>query len=226
MEKIILSVKNLYFSYEHDELFKNLNIDFKQNKIYGIFGDSGTGKTTFLKILSLLIREYENYKISGEIIFNNQNTLNIKKDLWKIRRDIVYIPQKPIAFKTTIHKNITFPLEINSKKIDSNIVSNVLKQVNLYNEVKNKLHKPATELSGGQLQRLSIARALVLNPKIILFDEPTSSLDIKNAEIIESLIKSLKGKYTIILVSHDINQIKSISDCILKLENKIFHIIS
>ena len=220
----ILLIKKLYFSYSEKNIFENVNIQFEKNKIYGLYGDSGAGKTTFLKILSLLIREYDNYKISGEIIFNNQNLLEIKKDFWKIRRKIVYIPQKPVAFKTSIFKNILLPLKLaGDNRNNSNfneIVVDVLKKVNLYNEVKDRLNDSAEQLSGGQLQRLSIARALVLNPKILLFDEPTSSLDKSNSKIIENLLMSLKENLTIIFVSHNISQINHISDYVLKLENK------
>ena len=223
MEEIILSIKNLYFSYEKEDIFKNINLDFSKNRIYGITGDSGAGKTTFLKILSLLIREYSGYKINGEIIFKNRDILSLKKDFWKIRRRIIYIPQKPVPFKMSVFKNIVFPLTLSEKHSNDElekIAANVLKKVNLFNEVKDKFNSHAEELSGGQLQRLSIARALTLSPDILLFDEPTSSLDENNAKIIETLLLSLKKTVTILVVSHNISFLKNISDEIYKISNQ------
>ncbi len=221
MENLILSIRNLFFSYGAEIIFKNLSIDFEKNKIHGIVGSSGAGKTTFLKIISLLFREYSNYKISGKVIFQGENILELKKDFYKVRQKIIYIPQKPVAFKTTIFKNITFPVELSgrvSKKKLYSIVEQVLIKVNLFEEVKKKLFSSAEELSGGQLQRLSIARALTLNPEILLFDEPTSSLDEKNVKIIEDLIVNLKKETTIFFVSHNLNQVNSLCDEIYQLK--------
>jgi phosphate transport system ATP-binding protein len=225
MEKIILEIKDLSFSYTNQEIFKKINFNVYENKIYGIFGQSGIGKTTFLKILSLLYTEYDFFEISGEILFKGVDILKIKKDFWKIRRKIVYISQNPQCFKMSVFKNVAFPLsllKIKDKSLVEAKVTNALKQVNLFNEVKEKLNASALELSGGQQQRLAIARALVLEPDILLFDEPTSSLDMKNSDRIGELIKKLKERHTVIFVSHDTERMKKLSDFIYEVKDKNF----
>ncbi len=225
MEKIILEIKDLSFSYTNQEIFKKINFNVYENKIYGIFGQSGIGKTTFLKILSLLYTEYDFFEISGEILFKGVDILKIKKDFWKIRRKIVYISQNPQCFKMSVFKNVAFPLsllKIKDKSLVEAKVTNALKQVNLFNEVKEKLNASALELSGGQQQRLAIARALVLEPDILLFDEPTSSLDMKNSDRIGELIKKLKERHTVIFVSHDTERMKKLSDFIYEVKDKAF----
>jgi phosphate transport system ATP-binding protein len=225
MEKIMLEIKDLSFSYTNQEIFKKINFNVYENKIYGIFGQSGIGKTTFLKILSLLYTEYDFFEISGEILFKGVDILKIKKDFWKIRRKIVYISQNPQCFKMSVFKNVAFPLsllKIKDKSLVEAKVTNVLKQVNLFNEVKEKLNASALELSGGQQQRLAIARALVLEPDILLFDEPTSSLDMKNSDRIGELIKKLKERHTVIFVSHDTERMKKLSDFIYEVKDKAF----
>lgn len=227
MSENILTIINLNYSIENLSILENINIEIPYKKVSAIFGDSGSGKTTILKILSLLFREENNYKISGEIFFTQQTTnndiLKLKTDLWQIRKKIVYLSQVPNPLNLSIYKNVAFPLILQGIK-DKNLIESkvlaALKDVNLYDEVKERLNASAIDLSGGQKQKLCIARALVLVPEIILLDEPTSSLDSKNKEIIEDLIIELGKKYTILIVSHDKDQIKKTADAFFECREK------
>ncbi len=221
--KPILDIRNLSFSYGEHSVLENIFIKIEALKVTAILGDSGSGKSTFLSILSLLFREDSNYSIKGSIFFDKKDILSIKKDFWKIRRNIVYIAQKPNPLHSSIYKNLNFPLKItgNYHKKDFNlIIENGLKQVNLWKDDKDRLHKSALNLSGGQQQKLCIARALMLDPKIILFDEPTSSLDSLNKLLIEDLIQKLRKTVTIIFVSHDNEQITRLADSVYHCHNK------
>jgi len=227
MSENILTIKNLNYSIENLSILENINIKIPYKKVSAIFGDSGSGKTTILKILSLLFREENNYKISGEIFFTqqteNNDLLKLKTDLWQIRKKIVYLSQVPNPLNLSIYKNVAFPLILQGIKdkhlIESKVLA-ALKDVNLYDEVKERLNSSALDLSGGQKQKLCIARALVLVPEIILLDEPTSSLDSKNKEIIEDLIIDLGKKYTILIVSHDKDQIKKTASTFFECREK------
>jgi len=224
-EKNIIKVIDLNFSYDNHEVFHNANIDIIKDKITAIYGDSGSGKSTLLNILSLLFREYDNYSIAGEVRYNGINILSLKKDLWKIRRKIIYISQVPNPLNTTIYENIVFPLKIHGikdKRIIEDKVKRALISVNLFEEVKDRLNESANDLSGGQKQKLCFARALVLEPDILLLDEPTSSLDTKSKSIIEDLILRLGKSYTIVFVSHDLDQIEKIADDVYVCENRCF----
>jgi len=227
MSENILTIKNLNYSIENLSILENINIEIPYKKVSAIFGDSGSGKTTILKILSLLFREENNYKISGEIFFTqqteNNDLLKLKTDLWQIRKKIVYLSQVPNPLNLSIYKNVAFPLilqGIKDKELIELKVIAALKDVNLYDEVKERLSYSALDLSGGQKQKLCIARALVLVPEIILLDEPTSSLDSKNKEIIEDLIIDLGKKYTILIVSHDKDQIKKTASTFFECREK------
>ncbi|MBN1969382.1 MAG: phosphate ABC transporter ATP-binding protein [Candidatus Delongbacteria bacterium] len=223
----ILKVRNLTYSIDEFQILKNVDLEIEKGCVSAISGDSGSGKTTFLKILSLLFREQENYNIEGNIFLNNAkgetDILKIKSDFYEVRRRIVYISQVPNPLHFSIYKNVEFPMNligIKGKRIVEEKVVSALKDVNLYEEVKDRLHNSALELSGGQRQKLCIARSLVLSPDIILLDEPTSSLDSKNKEIIEDLIIELGKKQTILMVSHDMKQIEKVADRFFICEDK------
>lgn len=226
--EIILDVKHLNFHYEKNHVLDDVNMQIYKNRITAIYGISGSGKTTLLNILSLLFRELSSYKISGEVLFRDQNILDLDKDFWKIRRKIIYIAQTPNPLHKSIWKNMTFPLKIHGIKdpaiIEEKVIA-ALKDVNLYEEVKDRLNTSALDLSGGQKQKLCLARALVLCPDILLMDEPTSSLDSINKEVLEDLIIKLGKKNTIIFVSHDMKQIRKIADDIYQCDDKKYRLI-
>ncbi|MDA3884774.1 MAG: phosphate ABC transporter ATP-binding protein [Candidatus Delongbacteria bacterium] len=217
--KNILEIKDLRCKIENDIILENVNLSIPEMRVSAVFGDSGSGKTTFLRILSLLFREEAAYQVEGEMILNSaQGSIDIlqqKKDLWKIRRRIVYLSQTPNPLNMSIYKNTAFPLLLQGEKDKDKIhdkVINSLKEVNLYKEIEHRLNSSAFDLSGGQKQKLCIARALTLQPDVILMDEPTSSLDTSNKKIIEDLIIKLGRNHSIIVVSHDKEQIKKVAD--------------
>ena len=227
MSNAILTVKNLSFAYNNENVLEDVNMQVFDNRITAIFGSSGSGKSTLLNVFSLLFRELEKFRISGEVLFHADDKaidiLKLKKDFWEIRRKISYIAQTPNPLNTTIFKNVAFPLKItgiSNKKVIRESVESALKKVNLIDEVKNRLHTSAFELSGGQKQKLCIARALVLNPDILLLDEPTSSLDTENKDILEELIIQLGKTNTIIFVSHDMDQIRKVANEVFECKNK------
>lgn len=218
----ILSVKELSVSYQNKMVIKDLSLDIKKNAITAIIGPSGCGKSTLLHSLNGLIIENREAKIKGSAVFNDTiidysrlHKTSQLAALLKERMGIVF--QQPIPFPLSIRSNMEFALKYHGipKKKRQQIIIDCLKQVNLYDEVKDELQKNALKLSGGQQQRLCIARALTTEPEMILLDEPCSALDVKNMEIIEALLVELKKNYTIVLVTHNISQAKRIADDVI-----------
>ncbi|PCG20433.1 phosphate ABC transporter ATP-binding protein [Brachyspira sp. G79] len=212
MNNAILKLENIYVYYGEKNILNNINIDFEKNKITSIIGPSGCGKSTLLKTINKIILEEDNAIIKGNIYFDNKNTNDIPIEI--LRKNIGMVFQTPTPFPMTIYKNISYALKyygFNKKDISEKITS-ILKMTNLYDEVKDKLNTSALKLSGGQKQRLCIARSLSIEPNILLLDEPCSSLDIINSNKIEDTLLSLKDKYTIIIVTHNIAQARRISD--------------
>ncbi|WP_165144063.1 phosphate ABC transporter ATP-binding protein PstB [Marinitoga sp. 38H-ov] len=209
----IIKIRNFNAWYSNKQALKNINIDFKRNKISAIIGPSGCGKSTLLRSINRINDEIENYKTSGEIIFENNNIKNLNITLYRKKVGMVF--QKPVPFPMSIYENVAFGLRIhgmrNKNKIDK-IVEKSLIQAALWDEVKDELHKSAYELSGGQQQRLVIARALAVSPEVILLDEPTSALDPISTQKIERLLEELVENYTIIIVTHNLSQAIRISD--------------
>lgn len=218
MEKII-SVKDLSITLNKNKILKNITFPIYKNKITSIIGPSGCGKSTLLKCLSRGLDDVKG-DINGEILFENENIFS--KDNQYIRKNIGLIFQTPSPFPFSTYKNMTYALEyfgIKDKKLLKKSVVENLKKAGLYEEVKNKLNIDARNLSGGQQQRLCIARSLTVNPKVLLLDEPCSSLDIKNTYNIENMLKELKKDYTVVIVTHNLSQAKRISDYTLFIEN-------
>lgn len=215
----ILQIKNLNISYKEKLILKDVNIDIKEKEILCIMGASGSGKSTFLSSLNGFLDEIKG-SFSGEILYKGKNITEIKK--LDLRKNIATLFQDSTVFPFSIEKNLTYPMEFFEGKIKNKDekIKELLKSVNLYDEIKDSLKMNANKLSGGQKQRLCIARMLTTNPEILIFDEPCSSLDENNTLFIEKLLKELQEKYTIILSTHNFNQAKRIADRILKIENK------
>lgn len=208
----ILKLKNINVFYGDKKIIDNINIEFERNKITSIIGPSGCGKTTLLKTINKIILEENNAQITGYMEFDGINSNNIPIEI--LRKNIGIVFQNPTPFPMSIYKNISYALKYygyNKKHLENKIID-ILKSVNLYDEVKDKLNTSALKLSGGQKQRLCLARSLTVEPNILLLDEPCSSLDIVNSEKIENTLIKLKENYTIIIVTHNINQAKKISD--------------
>ena len=208
----ILKLKNINVFYGDKKILDNINIEFERNKITSIIGPSGCGKTTLLKTINKIILEENNAQITGDMEFDGINSNNIPIEI--LRKNIGIVFQNPTPFPMSIYKNISYALKYygyNKKYLENKIID-ILKSVNLYGEVKDKLNTSALKLSGGQKQRLCLARSLTVEPNILLLDEPCSSLDIVNSEKIENTLIKLKENYTIIIVTHNINQAKKISD--------------
>lgn len=208
----ILKLKNINVFYGDKKILDNINIEFERNKITSIIGPSGCGKTTLLKTINKIILEENNARITGYMEFDGINSNNIPIEI--LRKNIGIVFQNPTPFPMSIYKNISYALKYygyNKKYLEKKIID-ILKSVNLYDEVKDKLNTSALKLSGGQKQRLCLARSLTVEPNILLLDEPCSSLDIVNSEKIENTLIKLKENYTIIIVTHNINQAKKISD--------------
>lgn len=215
----ILKLKNINVFYGDKKILDNINIEFERNKITSIIGPSGCGKTTLLKTINKIILEENNAQITGYMEFDGINSNNIPIEI--LRKNIGIVFQNPTPFPMSIYKNISYALKYygyNKKYLENKIID-ILKSVNLYDEVKDKLNTSALKLSGGQKQRLCLARSLTVEPNILLLDEPCSSLDIVNSEKIENTLIKLKENYTIIIVTHNINQAKKISDNTIFMRN-------
>jgi phosphate transport system ATP-binding protein len=204
---------NLFFGESH--VLKNINVSFSENRVTSIMGPSGCGKTTLIRSINRLNDLVYNLRTQGAIYLEDFNLYDKKTNVTEVRRKIGQVFQDPNPFPKSIYDNVAFGLRINGKfpknEIKS-IVEKSLKESYLWDEVKDKLHKPALELSGGQQQRLCIARAIAVKPNILMMDEPTSALDPKGANRIEELILKLKEEYSIIMITHNIQQAERIAD--------------
>lgn len=213
MDKIIqISDLNLYYGTNH--ALKDVSMEIEKNRITALIGPSGCGKSTFLRTLNRMNDLIENVKISGSILFEGRD---IYKNYDKIylRKKVGMVFQKPNPFPMSIYDNIAYGPRVHGIKSKSkldDIVENSLKGAALWDEVKDRLSKSAIGLSGGQQQRLCIARTLAVEPDVILMDEPTSALDPISTSKIEDLIAMLKQKYTVVIVTHNMQQAGRISD--------------
>ena len=204
---------NLYYGDYH--ALKDVNINIEENEVTALIGPSGCGKSTFIKIFNRMNDLVEDCKITGDIRIGGQDIFAKGTDVNLLRKNVGMVFQKPNHFPMSIYDNIAFAprtFGIKKKSELDGIVERSLKQAGLWNEVKDRLRKNAMGLSGGQQQRLCIARALAAAPKILLMDEPTSALDPISTGIIEDLISELKTEYTIVIVTHNMQQATRISD--------------
>ncbi|WIV12215.1 phosphate ABC transporter ATP-binding protein [Proteiniborus sp. MB09-C3] len=208
----IIELASLEAYYGNKRILNNINMKIKRNKITAIIGPSGCGKSTLLAALNRMLEE-NGGGIQGEIIFDGKNILSYPKE--DVRKRIGIVFQKPAPFPMSIYKNLIYaPMYYgirDRKKLDE-MVESKLKVSGLLEEVKNDLNMSALKLSGGQQQRLCIARALTVEPEVLLLDEPCSALDVKNTANIEEMLLKLSENYTIIIVTHNLQQAKRISD--------------
>ncbi len=210
-----LAISQFSFYYENKKIIEDISFSIKENSITSIIGPSGCGKTTLLKAINRLHDENISARTEGSIYLDGENILSKKVDVILLRTKIGMVFQKPNPFPGSIYHNVTFGPRLfgvkNKEKLDW-ICETSLRKAALWNEVKNKLKTPASALSGGQQQRLCIARAIALEPEVILMDEPCSSLDPISTLKIEDLMFELKEHYTLVVVTHNMQQASRISD--------------
>ncbi|MCM8831539.1 MAG: phosphate ABC transporter ATP-binding protein PstB [Candidatus Omnitrophica bacterium] len=215
MSEIKITVKDLNLWYGSFHALININAQIKEKKITAIIGPSGCGKSTLLRTFNRMNDVIEGVKITGKVIIDNQNILDKHTDVVVLRKKVGMVFQRPNPFPLSIYENIAFALKIhnNLKKTQiDEIVEKSLNEVGLWNELKDKLNKSALKLSLEQKQRLCIARAVAIKPEILLMDEPCSSLDPQATARIEELMYQLKSTYTIVIVTHNMQQAARISD--------------
>lgn len=214
-QKVIINIENLSAWYDKIKVLKNITLSVLSNAVTAVIGPSGCGKTTFVRCINRLHELSPDGKVEGKIMLNGHNIYEM--EAMKVRREIGMVFQKPNPFPTmSVAGNVLSGYNLNGIKLKredaNNLVKESLMKAALWDEVKDKLNKPGTELSGGQQQRLCIARAIAVKPKVILFDEPCSALDPVATSKIEDLIRELKSQYTIIIVTHNMQQAARISD--------------
>lgn len=215
MKQEKFEITNMDLFYGNFQALKNINIEIYEKDITALIGPSGCGKSTFLRSLNRMNDVVEGVKIRGRILFDGQDIYQKDYDVITLRKRVGMVFQKPNPFPKTIYENIVYGPRLHGERNKNNlneIVERTLKEVALWDEVKDRLHKSALGLSGGQQQRLCIARCLAVEPEVILMDEPTSALDPVATTKIESLIQSLSGKYSIVIVTHNMQQAGRISN--------------
>lgn len=210
-----LEIRNLNFFYGSYQGLKNINLDIEERKVTAFIGPSGCGKSTLLRSLNRMYDLYPGQRAEGEINFYGENILNSNRDLNLLRSRIGMVFQKPTPFPMSIYDNIAFGVALYEKLSRSEMDDRVewaLNKAALWGEVKDKLHQSGLSLSGGQQQRLCIARGVAVKPSVLLLDEPTSALDPISTAKIEELINELKTDYTIVIVTHNMQQAARVSD--------------
>ena len=208
-------VKNLNVWYGNKHVLINNNISIKQNKITAIMGPSGCGKSTFLRCINRMIELIDGARVEGQIFIDGENIYSDNINVYELRKKVGMVFQKPNPLPKSIFENVAYGLRIhgikNKRELEER-VEKALIDANLFDEVKDRLHTSALALSGGQQQRLCLARALAVEPEIILLDEPASALDPMATAKLEELLEKLKKDYTIIIVTHSIQQAARVSD--------------
>jgi phosphate transport system ATP-binding protein len=213
-----ISVENLNVFYGKEHALKNISINIPDKKITAIIGPSGCGKSTLLKSFNRLLEPVDGTKVSGKVYVGGQNIYDQKVDVTHVRKKMGLLSQKPYPLPMSIYDNVAYGPRIHrvkNRKILDEIVEHYLKLSSLWDEVKDRLHSPASKLSIGQQQRLCLARGLAVEPDIILGDEPTSALDPKSSQRIEQRFLELKNKYTIVLVTHILRQARRLADYLI-----------
>ncbi|MBD2205505.1 ATP-binding cassette domain-containing protein [Calothrix sp. FACHB-1219] len=222
-----IRVSNFSFYYDTRKILEDISIDINQNTITAIVGHSSSGKSMFLKSLNRMMEPEERIKIEGRVEFFGQNIYERRVNLNRVRRQISMVLPKPNLFPMSVYDNVAYGIKLVGwrPKVElDEIIESAIKRAYLWDELKNKLRKSALELSSGQQQRLCIARALAVNPKVLLMDEPCFALDPIASKKIEDLIQNLSSNYTIVISSHNMQQVSRISDfiaCFAKSEDQI-----
>ncbi len=210
-----ITIKDLKFFYGTSLALKTINLPLYANKVTAFIGPSGCGKSTLLRVLNRMYDLYPGQRAEGEVLLDGQNILNPKQDLNLLRARVGMVFQKPTPFPMSIYDNIAFGIRLYEKLPKSELdgrVEHALRGAALWNEVKDKLNASGLSLSGGQQQRLCIARTVAIQPEVILFDEPCSALDPISTSKVEELIDELKEKYTIAIVTHNMQQAARVSE--------------
>jgi len=210
-----ISTRNLDFHYDQFHALKGINLDIPEKRVTALIGPSGCGKSTLLRVYNRIYALYPKQEARGEVLLDGENVLGPKYPMNRLRSKVGMVFQKPVPFPMTIYENIAYAIrhheKLSKKKMDER-VELALGQAALWDEVKDKLGQSALGLSGGQQQRLCIARAVALRPDVLLLDEPTSALDPISTSRIEQLIADLKDDYTIVIVTHNMQQAARVSD--------------
>lgn len=213
--EIAMETKDLEVFYGDKQAMQPASLQFERYKITSLIGASGSGKSTYLRSLNRMNDNIPGARVEGKIIYRDLDINKNDVDIYETRKHIGMVFQRPNPFSKSIYENITFALKrhgLHDKKKLDEIVETTLKQASLWDQVKDDLHKSALTLSGGQQQRLCIARAIAMKPDILLMDEPASALDPISTSNVEETMLSLKDKYTIIIVTHNMQQAGRISD--------------
>jgi phosphate transport system ATP-binding protein len=214
MDQIKLSAHNMHLYFGNKHILKDINIDFPKNEITALIGPSGCGKSTLIRSFNRMHDLTPDARVEGQLKLDDLDIYDNKNSVTEIRRRIGMVFQKPNPLPKSIYENLAYALKIHDfpKNEIPALIETALKESYLWEEVKDDLSKPAVKISGGQQQRMCIARAVVLRPEVILMDEPCSALDPISTNKIEELILKLKKDYTIVIVTHNMQQAKRISD--------------
>ena len=211
----IITAKDVRLKYGDYEALHGINLNFNEKELTALIGPSGCGKSTFLRCLNRMNDDIENINITGEIKFEGQDIYGSKMDLVELRKNVGMVFQQPTPFPFSVYDNVAYGLKIAGVKYKQLIdqrVEESLKQAAIWKETKDNLNRNAQAFSGGQQQRICIARALAIRPKVVLLDEPTSALDPISSSEIEETLMELKHQYTFIMVTHNLQQAGRISD--------------
>ena len=210
-----IDIRDLSFYYGANQALKDVSVPLYDRKVTAFIGPSGCGKSTLLRVLNRIYELYPNQRATGEVIFDGENILNGGQDVNILRAKVGMVFQKPTPFPMTIYDNIAFGIRLFERIRKSDLddrVEHALKRAALWGEVKDKLQESGLSLSGGQQQRLCIARSVATSPEVILLDEPCSALDPMSTAKIEELIDELANEYTIVIVTHNMQQASRVSD--------------
>jgi len=210
-----ITVRDLHFYYGQFHALKGINLDIPQNKVTAFIGPSGCGKSTLLRTFNRMFELYPEQRAKGQIVIDGENLLTSKQDVALIRAKIGMVFQKPTPFPMSIYDNIAFGVKLFEKLSATDMDDRVewaLRKAALWSEVKDKLGQSGASLSGGQQQRLCIARGIAIKPEVLLLDEPCSALDPISTAKVEELIAELKSDYTVVIVTHNMQQAARVSD--------------